>query len=58
VVALNFEDGYTIGLDGCSPKLKQLNVKYVIFDRQPQPVEVRCMKRIADSTVQIYQIND
>ena len=58
VVALNFEDGYTIGLDGCSPKLKQLNVKYVIFDRQPQPVEVRGMQRIADSTVQIYQIND
>jgi hypothetical protein len=58
IIALNFEDGYTIGLDGCSPRLKKLNVKYVIFDRQPQPVEVRCMKRIADSTVQIYQIND
>jgi hypothetical protein len=58
VVALNFEDGYTIGIDACSPRLKRLNVKYVIFDRQPQPVEVRCMKRIADSTVQIYQIND
>jgi hypothetical protein len=58
VVALNFEDGYSIGIDGCSPRLKELKVKYMIFDRQPQPVEVRCMKRIADSTVQIYQRND
>ena len=58
IVALNFEDGYSIGLDGCSPRLKQLNVKYVLFEKQPQPVEVRCMTKIVDEGFQIYKIND
>ena len=58
IVALNFEDGYSIGLDGCSPRLKQLNVKYVLFEKQPQQVEVRCMKKIVDEGFQIYEIND
>lgn len=58
IVALNFEDGYSIGLDGCSPRLKQLNVKYVLFEKQPQPVEVRCMTKIVDEGFQIYRIND
>jgi hypothetical protein len=58
IVALNFEDGYSIGLDGCSLRLKQLNVKYVLFEKQPQPVEVRCMTKIVDEGFQIYRINE
>ena len=60
VVMVNtFEDGYTVAMDPCSPRFKQLNVKYVIFDRQPQPVEIRCMKLVNSlGTLQIYRIND
>lgn len=46
VIRSTFEDGYTVYLDPCSPKLKKLNVKYFIFDHAPQQAEVRCMKLI------------
>jgi len=55
----NFEDGYLVAMDPCSPRFKKLNVKYVIFDKQPQPVEIRCMKEIsALGGIHIYQINE
>ena len=60
VVMVNtFEDGYTVAMDPCSPRLKKLNVKYIIFDHQPQPVESRCMKLVSSlGSLQIYRIND
>ena len=59
VILVNqFEDGYVIAMDPCSPRMKQLNVKYQVFDHQPQPVEVRCMKSIATlGSLTIYQAN-
>ena len=60
VIMVNtFEDGYTVAMDPCSPRFKKLNVKYVIFDRQPQGIETRCMKLVSSlGSLQIYQIND
>lgn len=54
-----FEDGYNVGIDPCSPKLKALNVKYLIFDREPQAVEIRCMKLVSTlGSIRIYQRTD
>lgn len=59
VIMVNqFEDAYVIAMDPCSPRLKQLNVKYQVFDHQPQPVEIRCMKPIVTmGSLTIYQAN-
>lgn len=59
VILVNqFEDAYVIAMDPCSPRMKKLNVKYQVFDHQPQPVEVRCMKAIATlGSLTIYQAN-
>ena len=59
VILVNqFEDGYVIAMDPCSPRMKQLNVKYQVFDHAPQPTEVRCMKSIATlGSLTIYQAN-
>ncbi len=55
----NFEDGCLVAMDPCSPRFKKLNVKYVIFDKQPQAVEIRCMKEISVlGGIHIYQINE
>lgn len=54
-----FEDGVMVAMDPCSPKLKTLNVKYIIFDKQPQPVEIRCMKLVSTlGSIQIYRVNE
>jgi hypothetical protein len=54
-----FNDAYTIQIDPCSPKLKQLNVKYIVFDYQPQESEVRCLTKLAETTgISIYKRND
>ncbi|GAB3778764.1 hypothetical protein GCM10028818_28360 [Spirosoma horti] len=59
VIQNNYEDGYQVYMDPCSPRFKQLNVRYIIFDKQPQPVETRCMKQVATlGTIQIYRINE
>ncbi len=59
IIQNGYEDGYQVGLDPCSPKLRTLNVRYFIFDRVPQPVEIRCMKQIAVlGNIQIYRSND
>lgn len=55
----NFEDGCVVAMDPCSPRFKQLNVKYVVFDKQPQPVEIRCMKQVASlGSILVYRINE
>lgn len=54
-----FEDACVVAMDPCSPKFKQLNVKYIIFDHQTQPVETRCMKLVSTlGSLQIFRIND
>ncbi len=59
IILNQFEDGYLVALDPCSPKLKKLNAKYFIFEKTPQPVEVRCMTRVATlGTLGIYKRND
>ena len=58
IVVNQFEDGYVIAMDPCSPRMKKLNVKYQVFDHPPQPVEVRCMKSVATlGSLTIYQAN-
>ncbi|GAB3500787.1 hypothetical protein GCM10027341_26620 [Spirosoma knui] len=59
IIQNGFEDGYQVALDPCSPKLRKLNVRYVMFDRTPQPVEIRCMKQVAKlGSIEIYRTND
>jgi len=59
IVVNTFEDGYTVAMDPCSPRLKKLNVKYIVFDHQPQAAEIRCMKLVSSlGLLQIYRIND
>ena len=59
VIMVNqFEDGYVIAMDPCSPRMKQMNVKYQVFDHVAQPAEVRCMKSVATlGSLTIYQAN-
>ncbi|HWN89236.1 MAG TPA: hypothetical protein VNM35_09240 [Chitinophagaceae bacterium] len=55
----SYEDGYTIYMDPCSPKLKQLGVKYFVFDTVPGPKEVRCMTMLKQNAgLFIYKRND
>lgn len=59
IIQNTFEDGYQVAMDPCSPRFKELNVKYIIFDHQPQPVEVRCMKPVSTlGSISIYRINE
>ena len=59
ILANQYEDGYVIAMDPCSPKLKQLNVKYMVFDHATQPVETRCMKEIVTlGSLRIFKLND
>jgi hypothetical protein len=54
-----FQDGYMIFIDPCSPKLKQLGVKYFVFDTVPNPKEVRCMTKLKENAgLFIYKRND
>jgi hypothetical protein len=50
-------DGYAIFMDPCSPRLKKLGIKYLVFTYKPQEAEIRCMTRM-DSTFYIYKRND
>ena len=54
-----YNDGYTIFLDPCSPKLKQLKIKYFVFDYKPQDAETRCMTKLTETAgLFIYKRND
>lgn len=54
-----YQDAYTVAMDPCSPKLKQLNAKYFIFDHVPQPAEIRCMTQLSKlGSLEIYKRND
>ncbi|MVM32217.1 hypothetical protein GO755_19370 [Spirosoma sp. HMF4905] len=59
IIQNTFEDGYTVAMDPCSPRLKQLNVKYIIFDHTTQPAETRCMKLVSTlGSITIYRIDN
>lgn len=54
-----FEDECIVAVDPCSPKLRKLNVRYVVFDGQP-PVDLatRCMTLMQEvNKVRIYKVN-
>jgi len=54
-----FQDGYTIFMDPCSPRLKQLRVKYFVFAHKPQDPEIRCMTKLSENAgLFIYKRND
>lgn len=52
-------DAYTMYMNPCSPRLKQLNVKYFLFNYSPKNEEVMCMSKIAEiKGMFIYKRND
>jgi hypothetical protein len=54
-----FDDAYTISMDPCSPRLKELGVKYLVFTDPPKDAEVRCMTKVAETSgISIYKRND
>lgn len=53
-----FEDECTVAMDPCSPKLKQLRVRYVVFDGEPIALATRCMTLVQQvNNVRIYRVN-
>lgn len=54
VFRLTNNDGYTIYIDPCSPKLKQLRVDYFVFEKPPSDTEIPCMARIKESQGLFY----
>jgi hypothetical protein len=71
-MANKFEDAYTISMDPCSPRLKELAVKYLVFTKPPtgtttatsatftpKAEEVRCMTKVAETSgIFVYKRND
>ena len=51
-------DIYNILMDPCSPKLKQLGVKYFLFSYKPQDVEIRCMVPVDTVRYYMYKRKD
>lgn len=49
-----FQDGYTVFIDPCSPKLKQLGVRYYLFDYAPTAQEVRCLTKLKENAGLFY----
>jgi hypothetical protein len=41
---------YSIFIDPCSPRLQQLGVKYFLFTYKPQPLEIRCMTPVKETS--------
>jgi hypothetical protein len=59
VIRQTFNDGYIIFVDPCSPRLKQLGIKYFVFNYKPDDIEVRCMTKIDESMgMFFYKRND
>ena len=66
------DDAYTISMDPCSPRLKELGVKYLVFTKPPTgtrtatsatftptAAEVRCMTKVAETSgIFVYKRND
>lgn len=59
VFQLAQNDLYSVYIDPCSPKLKDVGVKYVVFVYEPQSIEVRCMDLVNGiSGYKIYKIKN
>ena len=68
----NSEDAYTISMDPCSPRLKELAVKYLVFTKPatgtttatsatftPKAAEIRCMTKLVETSgIFVYKRND
>jgi hypothetical protein len=54
ILRLTNNDGYTIHIDPCSPKLKQLGVDYFVFEQQPKDAEIRCMTKLKENQGLFY----
>lgn len=48
-------DNYSIFMDPCSPRFKQLGVKYIAFTYQPQPSEVRSLTLVSSNGIFIFK---
>ena len=56
---LKQSDMYSIQMDPCSPRLTQLNIKYILFTYEPQAIEVQCMTLVEnDLHLFVYKRND
>jgi len=69
IMGSNSEDAYAISMDPCSPRLKELAVKYLVFTKPPNATatatftpkaeEVRCMTKVAETSgIFVYKRND
>ena len=59
VIRQMFNDGYAIFIDPCSPRLKQLGVKYFVFKYKPDDAEIKCMTKLDEAAgMFIYKRND
>ena len=59
IIKQTFYDEYTIFIDPCSPRLKQLKVKYIVFSYKPRDTEIRCMTKVGETSgIFIYKRND
>jgi hypothetical protein len=57
--SLDSPDRYNIEIDPCSPRLKQLGIKYFMFSYKPLEPEVRCMLPVKETFgFFIYKRND
>jgi hypothetical protein len=71
-MGFKYEDAYYISMDPCSPRLKELAVKYFVFTKPdtktttatsatftPKADEVRCMTKVAETSgIFVYKRND
>lgn len=53
-----YPDGYDIIMDPCSPRLKPMGIKYILFTYRPRQEEVRCMTAVDTTALYIYKRND
>jgi hypothetical protein len=57
--SLVVNDNYSISMDPCSPRLKELAVKYLVFTDPPKAAEVRCMTKLGETFgISVYKRND
>ena len=53
---LNQQDYYLIWMDPCSPRFKQLGIRYIVFSNPPEPFETRCLTHVLSTTgIYIYK---
>ena len=56
---LRQNDMYMVQMDPCSPRLPQMDIKYILFTYEPQAIEVQCMTLVPnDMRLFIYKRNE